>query len=132
MSNFKLNLLNLMHRFREIFKRLNCFERTKKKMSYYDYMAAYVSIYLDISVELEIKVQNSKLTNINYDHLSEQELCTNTFYLLGNFTELRKLQHKKNFIFFLLDSCVYYVCNALLQLKNFENSKLNFLFPIVQ
>ena len=83
MTNFKSNLLNLMHRFSEIFKSLNTFELKKNTLCYYDYMSAYISIYLDVSIELEIKVQNSKLTNIQYDHLDPQDLCLNTFYLLG-------------------------------------------------
>jgi hypothetical protein len=86
MNNFQVNLLNVLHCFSETYKRLNESElitREKKKMDYYDYMSAFVSIYLDISLELKNKLKTTKFNHSNGKHLSKENLCLNTFYLLG-------------------------------------------------
>ncbi len=63
MNNFQVNLLNLLHCFSEIHERLEKKEETdlkKKTINYYDYMSAFFSIYLDISLELSSKLEYKK------------------------------------------------------------------------
>ena len=88
MNNFQVNLLNLLHCFSEIHERLEKKEETdfkKKTINYYDYMSAFFSIYLDISLELSSKLEYKKIIENNHNHLSKDDLCLNMFYLLGKY-----------------------------------------------
>lgn len=138
MNNFQVNLLNLLHRFKEIYEEIRPENElnvlaNEKRMDYYDYMSAFISIYIDISIELKFKIERFKLIDINQKHLSSEDLCLNTFCLLGKYI-IHKLKlnlrlYNKNQ---LKDSCVYYVCNSILQLKSLNKENLTILIPIFQ
>ena len=74
-----------MHRFKEIYDKLSVVEKMEEKkneMSYYDYMSALLSIYLDLNLDLQQRIKNfvplrSKIKK------RKETLCLNVFYLLG-------------------------------------------------
>ncbi len=86
MNNFQINLINLLHRFREKFAEIKLNEKQEKQkrgsLSFYDYMSALLSIYLDLSLELKAKLKKYNVLEFKQKNL-KQTLCLNTFYLLG-------------------------------------------------
>ena len=108
----------MMHRFKECFERIsensdviNSQKVTSdSKLCYYDYMAALVSIYLDISLNLKAKLKRYKIYEFRKKNLKET-LCVNTY--------------------FLLDSFIYYIVNCLLQMNSINAENLMYIIPII-
>ena len=78
-----------MHRFKEFNDKLirdpNNFKHdTKNPMTYYDHMSALLSIYLDLKLDLQYRIQKYQPHGSNRKK-NKQNMCLNVVYLLGKF-----------------------------------------------
>lgn len=105
MNEFEANLLSTMQSFKEIYNQLIDLQENDTAISFYDYMTSFLSIYFDISFEIKFKLKNLRkhfessvlsASNLPTQLVKrfestrtikrlKQNLCFNTFFLLGNF-----------------------------------------------
>lgn len=79
-NNFQINLLNVLHRFKESFERINGQINTNQ-LNFYHYMSALISIYLDVSLDLNEKLTTYNVREFRRKSLKET-LCMNTFFFI--------------------------------------------------
>ncbi len=79
-----VNLLNVSYRFKESFDRITgqAGPANTKKLNFYHYMSALISIYLDACLDLNSKIRDYKIREFREESLKES-LCLNTYFLLG-------------------------------------------------
>ena len=125
MNSFQLNLLNVLHFFKNAHDDLpadqtaltleNLGSDTRKQeileFSFYDFMSPLLSIYLDVNLMVKARSRLFKVIEFKTKKL-KKFLCLNLFYLV--------------------DSCVYYACNTVLRMKSLNSSNLEYVLPIIR
>ena len=106
--------------------------RTTDSNIYSDFMSSLVSVYLDTHLQFKaIDQQSSQLDAHTNKSKLEEVLCLNAFYLLGMCLFFNCIIWMFWWFSF-KDSCVYYVCNCVLQMNSLSESNISYLVPILR
>ena len=127
MNSFQLNLLNVLHFFKNAHDDLPTDQSpavsslddlgldTRKQeilqFNFYDFMSPLLSIYLDVNLMIKARSRLFKVIEFKTKKL-KKFLCLNLFYLV--------------------DSCVYYACNTVLRMKSLNSNNFEYILPIIR